>query len=99
MLTNDQRDEAMANRPTPNHVTWAMLQDKVDETEFIVRGVLTVCFMTMANGFSIIGKAAPADPENFDKALGEKLAFDDAIRQAWPLEGYLLRQRLHEEAE
>jgi hypothetical protein len=41
------------------------------------------------------GQSAPADPENFDQAFGEKLARDDAIRQLWPLEGYLLRQKLY----
>lgn len=56
--------------------------------------VLTICLMVTRNGFTIIGKSAPASPENFDRELGEKLAYEDAVRQLWPLMGYALRERL-----
>jgi hypothetical protein len=55
---------------------------------------LTICLLTMRNGFTIIGKAAPADPQNFDPELGRKFAREDAIRQVWPLMGYALRDKL-----
>ena len=57
--------------------------------------VLTICIITMKNGFSVIGKSAPADPQNFNELLGEKFAREDAIRQLWPLMGYELRERLY----
>jgi len=57
-------------------------------------GSLTVCLIVMRNGFTVIGKSAPASPANFDAALGRRLAYDDAIRQIWPLMGFELRQRL-----
>jgi len=57
--------------------------------------ILTVCMIVMTNGFIVIGKSAPASPENFNAQLGRNLAYEDAVRQLWPLEGYLLRQRLH----
>lgn len=56
--------------------------------------VLTICILVMSNGFTIIGKSAPASPENFDPELGRKFAYEDAIRQAWPLMGFALRDRL-----
>lgn len=56
--------------------------------------VLSICILVMRNGFTVIGKAAPASPENFDRALGIKLAYEDAVRQVWPLMGYALRERL-----
>lgn len=56
--------------------------------------VLTICILVMTNGFTIIGKAAPADPANFNADLGRTFAREDAIRQAWPLMGYALRERL-----
>jgi hypothetical protein len=56
--------------------------------------ILSICILVMKNGFTLIGKAAPASPANFDRALGIKLAFEDAVRQAWPLMGYSLRDRL-----
>jgi len=59
--------------------------------------ILTICLLVMQNGFTIIGKAAPASPENFDPEKGETFAFEDAINQLWPLEGYALRERLASE--
>lgn len=61
--------------------------------------LLTLCILTTQNGFTIVGKSAPASPENFSEELGQKLAKDDAIRQLWPLMGYALRERLAEAAE
>jgi hypothetical protein len=59
-------------------------------------GVLTICLLVLRNGFTIIGKSAPASAANFDEALGRKLAYEDAVRQIWPLMGYALRQKLYE---
>lgn len=55
---------------------------------------MTVCVLVMRNGFIVIGKSAPADPANYDEALGRKFAREDAIRQLWPLEGYALREKI-----
>lgn len=60
--------------------------------------VLSVCILVMNNGFSVIGKSAPASAENFNAELGRKLAYEDAIRQIWPLMGFALRSKLHEAA-
>ena len=56
--------------------------------------VLSVCLVVMNNGFVIVGKSAPASAENFNADLGAKLAYEDCIRQLWPLMGYALRDRL-----
>jgi hypothetical protein len=56
--------------------------------------VLSVCLLVVFNGFVVIGKSAPADPDNFDAELGCKLAYEDAVRQLWPLMGYHLREQL-----
>jgi hypothetical protein len=56
--------------------------------------ILTICFLVMKNGFVLIGKSAPASPENYNEELGRKLAYEDAIRQLWPMEGYALRDTL-----
>ena len=55
---------------------------------------MTICCLVMQNGFSVIGKSAPADPANFNEELGHKFAREDAIRQLWPLEGYALREKM-----
>lgn len=56
--------------------------------------MLTICLIVMRNGFVVIGKSAPASPENFDPAKGRTFAREDAIRQLWPLMGFALRSRL-----
>lgn len=56
--------------------------------------LMTLCFVVMKNGFVVIGKSAPASPENFDAAKGNTFAYEDAIRQLWPLMGFALRERL-----
>ena len=56
--------------------------------------LLTICIVTVKNGFTLVGKSAPASADNFDAELGQKLAYEDAIRQLWPLMGYALRETL-----
>ena len=58
---------------------------------------LTVCCMTLKNGFTVTGESACASPENFNQEIGEKIAFDMARNKIWALEGYLLKQKLFEE--
>jgi hypothetical protein len=61
-----------------------------------VMWTMTVCVCILYNGWSVIGKAAPADPTMFDEEIGRKLAYEDCVRQIWPLLGFLLRQTLYE---
>lgn len=54
----------------------------------------TVCYLTLKNGFTVLGKSACIVPANFDAALERKLAYEDAKRKIWELEGYALAERL-----
>lgn len=56
---------------------------------------LTVCAITLQNGFIVTGESAAASPENFNEEIGKKVAFDNARQKIWAFEGYLLRERLH----
>lgn len=58
----------------------------------------TVCCITLQNGFTLIGESACASPENFDKQIGESIAYTNAFDKLWALEGYLLKQNLYEAA-
>ncbi|RWR34987.1 hypothetical protein D2T29_00480 [Sinirhodobacter populi] len=89
--------EAAAVQKTPNRVTLDSMVEKIEAEEYFNPGViphLTICVLRLKNGFSLVGKSAPADAGNFDTQLGRKFAREDAIRQMWPLEGYALRERL-----
>ncbi|WP_436296239.1 Gp49 family protein [Variovorax sp. LjRoot175] len=60
--------------------------------------LLTFCVLVLKNGFTITGQSACASPANFDPAIGQRLAYANAKAKIWDLEGYLLKQRLHEQA-
>ena len=55
---------------------------------------LTVCCLTLRNGYTVTGESAAASPENFNAELGLKIARENARNKIWSLEGYLLRDRL-----
>jgi len=59
--------------------------------------LLTFCVLILQNGFTVTGESACASPENFNAELGRKIARANAVAKIWPLEGYLLKQRLHDE--
>ncbi|MGG1947092.1 Gp49 family protein [Trinickia sp. NRRL B-1857] len=58
--------------------------------------LLTFCVLVLRNGFTVTGESACASPENFDSEIGRKIARQNAVAKIWPLEGYLLKQRLRE---
>lgn len=55
---------------------------------------MTVCALTLRNGFIVIGESAAASPENFNAEIGRKIARENARNKIWALEGYLLRSKL-----
>ncbi len=57
---------------------------------------LTVCCLTLENGFTVTGETSFVSPESFNKDLGEHVAKDKAIGKVFELEAYLLKQRLFE---
>lgn len=77
---NEERDGKPKFR-----VTLADLKARVTETEYLYSAHLTIAVLTMDNGYFVVGRAAPVDPTNCDRDYGRKLAYDDAIRQMWPL--------------
>jgi len=71
----------------------------VKEQYFQLTEVLTICILTLKNGFSVTGESACASPENFDKNIGEEAAYENAREKVWALEGYLLKQKLYEQSQ
>ena len=60
--------------------------------------LLTFCVLVLRNGFTVTGESACASPENFDFDIGKTIARQNAVNKVWMLEGYLLKQRLHDDA-
>ncbi|WP_219096571.1 Gp49 family protein [Pseudomonas sp. UMAB-40] len=59
--------------------------------------LLTFCVITLKNGFTVTGESACASPDNFDAEIGRKIARQNAEQKIWPLMGYELKQRLHQQ--
>lgn len=80
-----------------NTVTLEHIKSKIKGEMYLVLpdGRTTVCQLTLENGYTVNGFSACVDASNFDMNIGRKIAFDDAIRQIWPLEGYLLAEKLY----
>jgi hypothetical protein len=55
---------------------------------------LTVCVITLANGFTVTGESACASPENYNAEIGMEISFANAREKIWVLEGYLLKDAL-----
>jgi hypothetical protein len=80
-----------APRLTPDHIDAQI----ASEAYYVFPGTtLTVCALTLRNGFHVTGESAAASPANFDEAIGRKIARDNARNKIWALEGYLLRSKL-----
>ena len=80
-----------APRLNPSHIDAQI----VGEQYYVFPGTtLTVCALTLKNGFQVVGESAAASLANFDADLGRKIARDHARNKIWALEGYLLRSRL-----
>jgi len=81
-----------APRITPEHIDNCV----VDEAYYVFPGsLLTVCCLTLANGFTVTGESACVSPDNFNQGIGEKVAFGKARDKIGALEGYLLKQALY----
>lgn len=98
LLNDAERDALLADRPART-VTRASIEARIGVTNFMRgTGTVTICQITMQNGFTVVGTSACAHPDNFDETLGRKIAYEDAFSQIWALEGYLLREALMIEA-
>ena len=88
-----QEKNLNAPRLTPD-----LIDSTIKDKTFHVFGetCLTVCCLTLKNGFTVTGESACASPDNFNAEIGEKISFENARNKVWALEGYLLKQRLYE---
>ena len=96
-MTPADLEQAIQERGlTAARITPAQIEATVVAEQFHVfpGTTLTVCCLTLRNDFTVTGEAACASPANFDADIGRRLARADAMRKIWPLEGYLLRERL-----
>lgn len=77
-------------------VTSEIIDNLIDQVQYYVfpDTTTTVCCISLTNGFTVTGESACVSKQNFNKEMGEKLAFEQAKEKIWLLEGYLLNHNL-----
>ena len=96
MTEQEVETEIEAKGLTAPRITPEMVDETITaEAYYVFPGTtLTVCCLTLENGYHVVGESAAASPENFDAALGRDIARKNARSKIWALEGYALRSML-----
>lgn len=93
LITNERLDELLAASPA-ERVTPEYMKSRIGSTDFTRIGeIITHCRIVLDNGFSVSGESACVNIENYNQQIGEKIAYDNAFRQLWPLFGFLLSEK------
>lgn len=96
--------EIQAKCLTAPRVTLADVQENVIDTEIhkhVTKSgqVLRWAILTTRCGFAVVGNpSCSVCSENDDEDIGTKVALQNSLSALWPLMGYELRQRLHDQA-
>lgn len=92
-MEDKELEEAIASRPFAK-VTKTGIEAKIVNTSYLVipDTTVTLCSITLENGFSVRGESACVDPGNFNMQIGQEIAQREAFAKIWQLEGYLLAE-------
>jgi len=98
-LSGDSLAAAIEAQPYPK-VTKDYIETRIKKTDYLVLpdSTVTLCNITLNNGYSVRGESACVDPRNFNVEIGKGLAYKQAFDRLWPLEGYLLAERRYQES-
>lgn len=95
---NDEtiEQEIQAKGLTAPRVKPADLESEIDQDMFLcgIDGRLTICVLRLKNGFLVTGESAATHADNYDEALGKRVARENAVEKLWPLLGFRLRDQL-----
>lgn len=69
------------------------IEKLVSDVKYIYEGRLTIAVITLVNDFKVIGYSSCMERNEYVQAVGEKLAYENAISKVWELEGYYLTRR------
>lgn len=99
MNNHDIEKEIQDKNLTAPRVTIDLIESLITKEQFHVfsGSTFTSCLLTLKNGFTVHGESACASQENFNAELGRKISRSNAVNKIWMLEGYLLREELHEQ--
>lgn len=95
--TDEQNQEAaIAKVSTAPRITLDKRDAEIKEKTFHVfpDTMLTICVITLKNGFTVTGESACASKANFNKQIGEEIAERNAKDKIWAFLGYELKTKL-----
>lgn len=97
-MTDDEIEEVIkekgldAPRLTPKDIEGVIASE---DFHVLPGTTITVCVLTLKNGFRVTGESMCVSADNFDKEVGRSIARDNAVSKVWELEGYLLTESLY----
>lgn len=92
MLDDNQLDTALNASPAPR-VTKEYMESLITEKTFTrFSDTVTICQITLDNGYSVRGESACVNAANYNQEIGERISFDNAFNKLWPLFGFLLAE-------
>lgn len=97
-ILKEMDNDAASVQKTPNRVTLEYIESRIIAEEYLHPKNcphLTICVLLVDNGFTVIGKAGVADPDNFNEELGKKISRRNAINELWGYFGFLLTEDLY----
>ena len=86
---------ALAAALPERKLTKEFLESEIDKVEYNRFGETnTHCTITTKSGFTFTGESACVDPNNYNKELGEKYAYENAFEKMWMPYGFWLHKAL-----
>lgn len=72
---------------------------KIKSKTFINHKSLTICILELNTGFFITGTSSPIFESDYEQALGEDIAYDNALKELQKFQAYQRKQSMFEAAQ
>lgn len=87
-------EEELVARSQYPRITPDQIEAVISDKRFVYTGLHVTCILTLTNGFTVTGESGCAVPGNWKKDVGERLAYQNAFNQLWPLLGFELKNKI-----
>ena len=88
---------ALAAALPERKLTKEFLESEIERAEYNrMTSTITHCTIVTKSGFTFTGESACVDPNNYNKELGEKYAYENAFEKMWMPYGFWLHKVLAE---
>lgn len=93
-MRDDEPEAAIAAQPFEK-VSKVEIDRRIKSTEYHIlpNSTVSICNITLDNGFSVRGESACVDPRNFNLEIGRQIAYRNAFDKLWQLMGFLLCEK------